>query len=126
MKNRQQAGFTLIELVLVIVILGILAAVAVPRFIDVKSDAAKAATKGVAASLQAAAAMNKAERLIKGSSTSYNATECAAYTAKLDAFPSGYTVTGTLTTGTNFPSGSCTVAGPESETATFVGYGISG
>ena len=126
MKNRQQAGFTLIELVLVIVILGILAAVAVPRFIDVKSDAVKAATSGVAASLQAAAAMNKAERLIKGSSTSFNATACSDYTGKLDAFPTGYTVAGALTTGTDFPSGACTVTGPETTTATFIGYGISG
>ena len=37
--NTKQAGFTLIELVIVIVLLGILAAVAVPKFVDLSSDA---------------------------------------------------------------------------------------
>jgi MSHA pilin protein MshA len=42
MKNKPQTGFTLIELIIVIVILGILAVTAVPRFIDLSSDAKKA------------------------------------------------------------------------------------
>ena len=46
--NMKQAGFTLIELVMVIVILGILAAVAVPKFVDLSSEAKVAAVKGVA------------------------------------------------------------------------------
>ena len=48
----KQAGFTLIELIVVIVILGLLAVVAAPRFIDLQSDAQKAAFRGTAAAFE--------------------------------------------------------------------------
>ena len=51
-KNEKR-GFTLIELVMIIVILGILAAVAVPKFFDLSTDAKSAAEKGVVGGVRA-------------------------------------------------------------------------
>ena len=57
MKTKRQGGFTLIELVVVIALLGILAAFAIPRFASLEREARSATTQGLSGSVRSAAAM---------------------------------------------------------------------
>ena len=67
--KTSQKGFTLIELVVVIVILGILAVTAAPKFIDLTGDAKGSVIKAVQGSLNSAADMAHAKALVEGTET---------------------------------------------------------
>ncbi|WP_458735063.1 pilus assembly FimT family protein [Zobellella taiwanensis] len=72
---KKAAGFTLIELVIVIVILGILGAVAAPRFINLQDDAYAANINGLKGSIQSAMTLANTKAILKGQEKTDKATE---------------------------------------------------
>lgn len=73
--GRKSAGFTLVELVVVIVILGILAATAVPKFVSLTSNARVAARSGMIGAIQSAVALCQSSWFAAGAS----GTSCAMF-----------------------------------------------
>ena len=71
-STRRSQAFTIIELVVVIVIIGILAATALPRFVDLTGDANSAAVQGVGGALVSAVNLSHASWLAQGASANVN------------------------------------------------------
>ncbi len=70
---KRQGGFTLIELVVVIVILGILAVTAAPRFLNLQNDARQASLQGLKGAMDGAAGIVYGKAAIDGKETSSSA-----------------------------------------------------
>jgi MSHA pilin protein MshA len=96
MIKSSQRGFTLIELVVVIVILGILAAFAVPRFMGMEGEARAATVKSLGGSLMSAAAMARAKCQAQSCGTAGNVTVDGRRVTMVNGYPNGATIQNTL------------------------------
>ena len=91
---RNQKGFTLIELIMVIVILGILAAVVVPRFFDFTTDAHKANVEAFVGNLKSALEMSAAENIVDEGYKAYPKGSEVVLTDLLDQIPDDWAASG--------------------------------
>ncbi len=128
--KKQQSGFTLIELIMVIVVLGALAVTALPRYINLEAEAQQGAVEGIAGALSAGSSINFADCTANpASGTCVVTANCTDIdTTVLGGVPSGYaTDTLAIAAGTVGTAITCSVTGiggagnpPTSVTANFI------
>ena len=68
---RDQRGFTLIEIIMVIVLLGIIAAIAIPKYVDLRTEAADATASGVVGAIVSSASIGYADIVTHNSGTTF-------------------------------------------------------
>jgi len=127
-RNSGNRGFTLIELVAVMVILAILAVIAIPQFVDLRADARLAATQGVAGALSSASTLNYATRSVNAANGSAVANCTTVGTLLQGGLPSEGALGPYTITAAAVAAGAavqCTLTHPSgAPTATFTALGI--
>ena len=96
---RQQQGFTMIELIMVIVILGVLSAFALPRFADLGGSARAAAVEGLGGNIKSAVGISRAQFYAAGDSAATTITLDGAVIALTSGYPSATAGTSVDVTG---------------------------
>ena len=94
LNRDNQKGFTIVELVVVIIILGILAATALPRFIDVSDDAHVSVVDGVKGALATSISQGRAIWIAKGKPDSYAMDSTTVYADTTLGYPRSTTAAG--------------------------------
>lgn len=99
-KNKDKiAGFTMVELVVTIAVVGILASISVPRFINQTSQARISALNGVAGAIRSAVALSQTEYVAEGNSSTSTATTVTFFSGEVVTVRAGvgYPVASALT-----------------------------